>query len=233
MVPALKYLPAVTLLLLPSVAYAQVPTDLSLPLQQGAQCQYTESSVYHDYRVDDTRMVTIDSQLWNSQFYLYVQQDPTGSDPEPFNRLACLIDTNLYESLEVEFGIADDQINREPTATVNFFQNGSIVRPYTNIPVGQIFYDEIDLEASGGVSRFTIEMRCTGRGNCTVDFLRAQLIASERNIVPPQGSAPSSLPSSQQSAQEEPSQPPQQGNSVSDVLRPITDFIETIDGLFD
>jgi hypothetical protein len=185
MLNVLKYLPSMAILALPAVAYAQASDDLSLPLMQGANCISSVSHSWNSFDNDETRSVVIDNQLFSSQFQLYAY-NPSTQDPQPFVKLACEIDVSRYDRLEVQFGVADEEANDNPSITVNFLEGGTILRPYNDIGHGKIYTDTINLTGTAGVSRFTIEMLCNSSGyDCNLDFIRAQLMPTSTYIVPP------------------------------------------------
>jgi hypothetical protein len=176
----------------------QAAPDLSAPLLTGAECvsSSSQSTYYSRLNPDDARNVSVSRELHTSIFSM---QARAGNQ----TTLTCRVDPAEFSTLDLQFGVSDDDVETNSLMTINIYQGGNVLRTYSNVASGRLITSPIDLSGSASVA---IELRCerTNRPQeeCLVYFFDAQL------IPPPAIGFPSDLDSpSNQVVFEEPSQP--------------------------
>ena len=151
--------------------------ELSAFLLDGANCRTTTSdgnTNYNNLKVEEGMEVVIGRILYPTPFLLFAER-------ENHIALACDINTEQFDVLQLQLGVADNEVQRESLMTVNIYQGGTVIQTYGGIEAGKVIDTTVDL-SNTDVSRpgsVSIELECLSATNrsapCRLFALEAQL----------------------------------------------------------
>ena len=153
--------------------------ELSAFLLDGANCRTSTShgnSNYNNIKVEEGMEVIVGRILYPTPFLLFAWR-------ENYISLACDINTEQFDVLQLQLGVADDEVQRDSLMTVNIYQGGTIVQTYGGIEAGAVIDTTVDL-SNADVSRpgsVSIELECLSTRSSSIS---CRLFALEAQLFP-------------------------------------------------
>ena len=153
--------------------------ELSAFLLDGANCRTSTSdgnTNYNNLKVEEGMEVVIGRILYPRPFLLFAER-------ENHIALACDINTEQFDVLQLQLGVADDEVQRDSLMTVNIYQGGTIVQTYGGIEDGAVIDTTVDL-SNADVSRpgsVSIELECLSTRSSSIS---CRLFALEAQLFP-------------------------------------------------
>lgn len=215
----------------PSAAQRQGPR-IQFPLLDNATCRPVTSdtrNLRQEVLERQEDSVAIGRRIYEYSFFMRARGGG-------YTTLVCQVDTNDFDTLTLQMGIADEAANRSEKITINLYQSGSNISTYDDVQPGDIISTVIDLADStfSSPGDIAIELLCdqsTGYYGCYLLFVDAELSPTGEYVSHGSNGAYQDALGSQGDSEG------QEGvsalDSLNEAVEEVETFIEGVENLFD